>query len=325
MARFVHVFVLFVAVVSIAQGQTILMQERFNNGVAENVWLAGFNGSGLVPFQTALAPGDGWVGRLTNMASGGNVAQSSAENKDFADFVYEASIYIPVDEGIYYGLEFRGDPTGLSAGYQFVAAFNPAGTQRMRFRVRTIGSPSMPTSLKDWSPSEIPGGLPTEGGWHTLAVRAVGPHFRFFFDGQEMPGGPIYDDTFTSGTVGVYLWDMSSPNEELLVDNMKVTSIGTSSAGAAAAPGAFALSAVYPNPVAAAAGQFQIDASFSSQQQVDAVLFDALGRAVRTLSLRPDAAGRATLAFPAAGLPAGVYSVRVAQGGSLQQRAVVVR
>ena len=325
MVRFAHLFVLFVAVASMAQGQTILMQERFNNGVAENVWLAGFNGSGLVPFQTALAPGDGWVGRLTNMASGGNVAQSSAENKDFSDFIYEATIYIPVDEGIYYGLEFRGDPTGLSAGYQFVAAFNPAGTQRMRFRVRTIGSPSMPTSLKDWSPSEIPGGMPTQGGWHTLAVKAVGPHFYFYFDGQEMPGGLIYDDTFTSGTVGVYLWDMSSPNEDLLVDNMKVPSVGTSSADDAAAPGAFTLSGAYPNPVAAAAGQFQIEASFSSMQPADAVLYDALGRAVRTLSLRPDVAGRATLSFRAADLPAGVYTVRVTQGGNMQQRAVVLR
>jgi hypothetical protein len=325
MARFVRTLVFFVAVASIAQGQTILMQERFNNGVAENVWLAGFNGSGLMPFQTALAPGDGWVGRLTNQASGGNVAQSSAENKDFSDFMYEATIYIPVDEGFYYGIEFRGDPTGLSAGYQFVAAFNPVGTQRMRFRVRPLGSPSMPTSLKDWTPSEIPGGMPTVGGWHTLAVKAVGPHFWFYFDGKEMPGGLVYDDTFTSGTVGVYLWDMSSPNEELLVDNMKVTSVGTSAVPDASTPDVFTLSEAYPNPVIAAAGQFQIDASFSLMQPADAVLYDALGRALRTLSLRPDVAGRATLSFAAAGLPAGVYTVRVTQGGRMQQRAVVVR
>ena len=324
MITFFRLCVLCVFTASIANGQQILFQERFSNGTAENVWLAGFNGTALEPFQTALAPDDGWVGRLLNRASGGNVAQSSAENKNFSDFTYEATIYIPVDEGIYYGIEFRGDPAGLSSGYQFLAAFNPAGTQRMRFRARTSDNPSMPISLKDWTPAQIPGGIPTESGWHTLAVKAVGPHFTFYLDGQALPGGAIFDQTFASGTVGVYLWDMSSPNEELLVDNMKVTAAGTSAADEAVTPAAFSLSDAYPNPVSASAGQFQIDASFSSAGPIDAVLVDALGRVVRTRSIRADAAGNTSLTFPTAGLPAGTYTVRVSSDGMVRQRGVVV-
>jgi hypothetical protein len=324
MALYSRLLILLVIIVSSASGQNILFQERFTNGAAENVWLAGFNGTALTPYQSSLSPGDGWVGRLLNKASGGNVAQSSAENQNFSDFNYEASIYVPTNAGTYYGIEFRGDPSGLSSGYQFVAAFNPAGTQRMRFRVRPFDNPSIPVSLKDWSAAEIPGGVPTASGWHTFAVKAVGPHFWFYFDGQEMPGGLNFDQTFTSGTVGVYLWDMSSPDQELLVDNMKVTAIGVSSVPDAAAPGAFSLSEAYPNPVSAPTGRFRIDGSFPTSAPVEAVLLDGLGRAMRTSSMRPDASGIAAFTLNTAGLPAGVFTVRVSQNGRVQQRRFVV-
>ncbi|MBI5646495.1 MAG: T9SS type A sorting domain-containing protein [Ignavibacteriae bacterium] len=324
MSLFHRIAVVCVVLVSTVHAQDILFQERFTNGTAENEWVAGFNGTALVPYQTALAPGDGWVGRLTNLASGGNVAQSSAASRDFSNFLYEATIYIPVDAGTYYGIEFRVDPSGLSAGYQFVAAFNPAGTQRMRFRVRPSSNPSIPVAIKDWNASQIPGGIPTSSGWHTLAVKANGPHFFFYFDGQEMPGGLNFDQTFSSGTVGVYLWDMSSPNEELLVDNIKVTSLTTSAVPDAQAQSDFRISSVYPNPATARTAAAQIDVLAGRAGRFEAVVYDALGRAVKHTAVDARAAGGTTLSIPTGGLPAGVYTVSVSSHGATRQQRLIV-
>jgi hypothetical protein len=309
-----------------ADAQQVLFEEKFAGGFAEHVWRAGFNGNVLEPFQNSSTPGgDGWVGILLNKASGGNVAQSSAENENFTDFIYEALVYIPVDEATYYGLEFRVDPNGLSSGYQFLAAFNPSGTVRMRFRARPGDSPTMPIAIMDWPASQVPGGVPKTGGWHKLAVKAVGPDFWFYFDDKAMPGCPISDVMFTSGTVGAYLWDMASPDRELLIDDIKVTSVGPAAINEPNPPASFTISPVYPNP-AVSGSACNLEVTMPTGTQVQAVLYDVFGRGVRQLPLHDRNGNKLRVSIPTDGLPAGVYTVAVSAAGQLRQiQFVLVR
>ncbi len=322
-----RIIILSLIFISTASAQKVVFQERFTNGIPEHSWLAGFNGDELKQYQNSTAPsGDGWVGRLLNKTSGGNVAQSSAENQSFSDFLYEAMVYIPVNEATYYGIEFRVDPAGLSTGYQFVAAFNPSGVQRMRFRVRPVSSPAVPISIKDWSASEIPGGIPTKSGWHKLTVKALGPHFWFYFDDKEMPGGLVFDNTYSSGSVGVYLWDMLSMNEKLFVDDMKVTALGVSAVGSNNSPESFRLLDVYPNPVNPDMNSdgVNIDLSLSRPAYIEAVLCDVLGNVVDRKNIGDEIEGRHRITFTTNGLPVGIYFVRIVADGIAQQRKVIL-
>lgn len=322
-----RIIILSFVFISTAFAQKVVFQERFTNGIPEHSLLAGFNGDELNPYQNSTTPsGDGWVGRLLNKTSGGNVAQSSAENQSFSDFLYEAMVYIPVNEAIYYGIEFRVDPTGLSTGYQFVAAFNPSGVQRMRFRVRPVSSPAVPISIKDWAASEIPGGIPTKSGWHKLSVKALGPHFWFYFDDKEMPGGLVFDQTYSSGSVGVYLWDMLSMNEKLFVDDMKVTALGVSAVEPNKSPLSFHLLDIYPNPVNLNmnSDRIHIDLSLSRPAYIEAFLCDVLGKIIDMKNIDNEIEGRHRITFTANGLPVGMYFTRIVADGITQQRKVIV-
>jgi hypothetical protein len=202
--------------------QDTLYTERFTGGSLENVWYPGFNGNNMeVEFQSGNPSGDSWVGKLGSDLSGGNVGQSFSGDPALANFYMEAQVYIPVDEGTYYGIEFRVDSVGNTSGYNFVARFNQQSSDPgLRFRVRP--STGFPDSIRYWEDSEIPGGIPTTGGWHKLAVKAVGNQFWLYYDDQELPGCPVTDNTFNSGWIGAYVFGGFVPFD-LYIDDILVT------------------------------------------------------------------------------------------------------
>jgi len=303
--------------------QGILLEEHFANGSTAGTWVPGFNGNQLEPYQIASAPdGDGWVGRLQNNFSGGNVAQSSIDGKYFDDFIYTAKMYLPVDEAVYYGIEFRVDPSGLSAGYQFLAAFNPTGTRRMRFRVRTTASPAMPTTIKDWQVGDIPGGVPTVPGWHTLAVKAQGQNFWFYFDGKELPDCPASDPSFINGGIGVYLWDMSSSAEQLLVDDIRVTDLNVNLVYASPEPQSFRITGVYPNPINSCVIRAEIESTQSAHFEVS--LVNAIGQKVATTQVTTEGSARVSTSLHTQRFPSGFYLLRVHSGQEVQQLPVTI-
>ncbi len=307
--------------------QTLLFQEDFAGGTAKHRWNGGFNGSPLTPQSRSGNPsGDGWVGRLGNGMSGGGVGESYSPDGQFDDFYYEAKLYIPVDEATYYGIEFRVDSTGLTAGYQFIARFNPNGTMtpRLRFRVRTVASPAVPVALLDWENADVPGGIPTVSGWHTLGVKAVGNRFWFYFDGALLPNCPLIDDTFSSGCIGAYVWDSILIPAYLYIDDITVTSPLTGVAGLPPhAPIQPELRQNHPNPFASAT---RIEYVLPEKDLVRLSLVDRLGRE-RALILRDRLeAGAHAVDFHPAGLESGIYFIRLQTSrGSVTRKAVLIR
>lgn len=321
--RFTLFLVLFLPVTLTAQD--LLFEERFTDGQLGSEWRAGFNGNTMEVESMLNNPsGDGWVGKLGNHFSGGNVGATHTAAQ-FGDFYYEAKVYVPVDEGVYYGLEFRVDTAGLSSGYQFIARFLPGGmvTPRLRFRVRPAANPGMPSVIKDWEGGDIPGGIPTASGWHTLGVRAQGHRFWFYYDGEMLPGSPILDFTSLEGSVGAYVWDASSPMLNLYIDDIEVWSdIPTSVSEMAGLPPTPRLLSVYPAPLRSA-GTAVLDLPAASRD-VTLRILDLQGRVLRELEAGGRDAGVSEIAFDTHGLEQGVYLLRIAADGHVTSRLLTV-
>ena len=93
--------------------------------------------------------------------------------------------------------------------------------------------------------------------------------------------------------------------------------------GGAALPDGFALGAAYPNPFSTYA---RVSLEVAEAQPVRVEVFDALGRRMAVLHDGPLAAEAHTLTFDGAGLPSGVYIVRVVgERFSEARRVVLVR
>jgi len=255
--------------------------EDFANGTLHHTWYPGYSGNTMeVEFQTGNPSGDGWVGKLGNDLSGGGVGQTFSGDPTWTDFYYEAQVYIPVNEGTYYGIEFRIDSVGNSSGYQFVARFNPSGgATKMRFRMRP--GTGFPTAIRDWDASEVPGGIPTTSGWHKLAVKAVGNQFWFYYDDQEMPGCPYTDNTFASGWIGAYIWDFVLSPIYLYIDDIVVTDAITDIKPTdSPLISDFALQQNYPNPFNPTTNiAFDLPVSATVQMNI----YNSLGQKVRSL------------------------------------------
>jgi hypothetical protein len=316
--------ILITCTAAITSAQQTLFRETFPDGVAENEWAAGFNGDVLTPVEMQGNPsGDGWVGSLANHLSGGNVGQSYASGVSFTDFYYEAQVYISLEEGIYNGIEFRVDTLGLTAGYQFVAMFRQGGTitPRLRFRIRRTDNPGMPAALRDWEAAEIPGGIPTESGWHKMAVYVKAHSFTFYWDGQELPGGPIMDFTFLSGTIGAYVWDMSSPLIHLYIDDINVTnSVPVAVHDVSAPPDRPMLLQNYPQPFT---GETRLRFTLPRPADARVEVYNVLGARVAVAADGHFESGTHGVAWDRAGLPDGVYLVRLVADGAIDQRSIV--
>lgn len=311
---------LLMLLVSLATGQTTLYTETFANGALQNPWYAGFNGNVMeVDFVTGNPSGDGWVGKLGNDISGGNVGQSFSGSSSWTDFYYEAQVYIPVttNDGTYYGIEFRVDSVGLTSGYQFLARFRQGVSDPgLRFRAR---SEATPVNIRTWQANEIPGGIPAASGWHKMAVQAVGNQFWFYFDDQELPGNPYTDGTFSSGWIGAYVWDFLLSPISLYIDDIIVqepTGIGDPQPGAIAG---YTLFQNFPNPFNPST---TISFELGGRETVQLAIFNSLGQKIRTLASRDFTAGTHQLQWDGrddAGqlAPAGVYFYRL-QAGSFR-------
>jgi len=326
----VFLFILF-SLGSITQAQNTLYTETFANGSLQNAWYAGYDASGdgnnmEVEFQTGNPSGDGWVGKLGNDLSGGNVGEAHSGNQSWTDFYYEANVYVPVNEGTYYGLEFRVDSTENSSGYQLLASFNPnATTKGIRFRARP--SAGFPTAIKDWAAGEIPGGIPTTSGWHKFAVQAVGNQFWLYYDDQLLPGCPYTDNTYSNGFIGAYVWDFALSPIYLYIDDITVTDPVTKIDD----PNIqiisdYTLNQNYPNPFNPST---IIPFELAQRERVSLTIFNNLGQKVRNLVSQDYSAGAHQVQWNGEDdfgqiVPAGVYYYTIQAGDFQATRKMLI-
>ncbi|MDH3268534.1 MAG: T9SS type A sorting domain-containing protein, partial [Ignavibacteria bacterium] len=165
-----------------------------------------------------------------------------------------------------------------------------------------------------------PGGIPTADGWHHLAVEVEGNQFRFFFDGNELPGGPYSDNTFGSGWIGAYVWDFAVSPAYLFIDDIYV--INTTTGVQDTRSGIFSgydLYQNFPNPFNP---NTTINFDLPVTELVKLNIYNSLGQKIRSLTNREFTAGTHQVQWD--GLdefskeaPAGVYYYQI-QAGSFQ-------
>ena len=125
------------------------------------------------------------------------------------------------------------------------------------------------------------------------------------YRGAFAPGAPVWATGWTALDTEGFLSGLATPNEG-----------GAASAG-------FGLAPVYPNP---ARGTATVAFELDRPQVAMVAVYDVLGREVAVLARGEQPAGRTTLALDAAGLPAGLYVVRLAgEAATATQKVVVVR
>lgn len=333
----IFVCVLLLPVFVIAQ-QT-LFSETFANGALQNTWYPGFllNGVGNVvePFAYPGNPsGDGWVGRLsTDRPDSGGVAESYSSDGTLSDFYMEAKLFIPSGSPFmgaeYFGIEFRVDSSGLTSAYQLVTNFR-SSTPRIRFRKREAGTP---TAIKDWSAAEIPGGVPSDSGWHKLAVKAIANQFWLYYDDQELPGCPYSDNTttpaFTQGFIGIYAFQLSFlgySTTNLFVDDILVTDVATAITESKNLSHSFQLHQNYPNPFNPST---QIAFELAVSEFVQLEIFNLIGQKVRTLLNESRPAGIHQVTWDARDdfgneLPAGIYYYQLKSANFQQTKKMLL-
>jgi hypothetical protein len=305
--KFVTTIILFIFLPLLLYSQEVIYEEYFTDASLDNPWFAGFNitGSGkiLSPVSIPDNPsGDEWVGYMSTwrVADSGGVAQSWSGDIDWSNYSYEANVYIPFTgkQGAmfvdYYALEFRVDTSGNTAAYQFMASFDTLSLidPVMRFRKRPIENPAVPIILHEWSADSIPGGVPTQAGWHKMTIKAEENQFWFYFNDQEMPGCPFSDTTTTTahlsnGPIGVYVFKRNFMGDALdttyiYVDDLKVISIPTSIENdiIAGNPINFHVLQNYPNPFNPTT---TIEFVLEKTNAANLTVFDITGKRVRTL------------------------------------------
>jgi len=315
---------------SVALSQQVLFEETFANGSLQNVWYPGYNGNNMeVEFMSGNPSGDSWVGKLGNDLSGGAVGESFSGEPTWTDFYYEAWVYVPVDTpsaGTYYGLEFRVDSVGNSSAYQFVARFKEdLPDRKLRFRYRP--SSGFPSVLKDWEPADIPGGIPDTAAWHHMAVEAIGNQFRFFFNGNELPGGPFTDETLSGGWVGAYVFDFVNIPSYLFIDDLKVTATttGIEEQQPQLALG-YKLHQNYPNPFNPST---KIDFDIPNSEFVTLTIYNSLGQTVQILVNSELSAGPHEVQWNGQDesgrvVPAGVYYYQINAGNFQSTRKMLL-
>ncbi len=109
-----------------------------------------------------------------------------------------------------------------------------------------------------------------------------------------------------AGETGVYLFELP-PNIILAAEGESTLS--------------FALDNAFPNPFASAA---TVRFTLSESAEVTLAVYDVLGRRVAELADGPQAAGQHEAVFDAAGLPSGVYLVRLTAGAHRATRRLVL-
>ncbi|MBI2863680.1 MAG: hypothetical protein HYX94_03860 [Chloroflexi bacterium] len=185
----------------------IHFEERFADGKLSLDWqtFPHFSPDLIRPVARPDAPGgDGWAGLVTDEAFGGFASLSYAGEEGMSDCTVEAWIYTEVtaeELAPIHGIAVRVDPKGLRF-YRLAAQFR--ANPRLSFAYVGRDLNDFPDYLRTWTGDEIPGGAPTSSGWHRMGVRVEGDRFWLYWDGQELPGGPIVDGRIEHGYFGIY-------------------------------------------------------------------------------------------------------------------------
>lgn len=254
-----------------------LYEEHFTDGSTDLNWFPEWvGGSNMEVISVAGNPsGDGWVGKLSNDTL--MVATALEGTAELADYSIEAYIYCTVTpggpmSGPYQGIVARWDTAG-DAYYSLITDFD--GSQRIRL-ASAIGA--TPTTLKEWVGASIPGGVPTESGWHKLGLKLKGDSIWAYYDEIELSGSPFYSTLTPEGFFGIYIFNMLA-TDSVLCDDILVYGVTDVKERTDHKPTSTFVH-IYPNPFV---DKVKIVSEFP-EGPVTLNIFDCEGRVARTIS-----------------------------------------
>ena len=290
--------------------QEVLYEEHFTDGHTQLEWHPTYGPSGFmtdtmqVRADSTTPEGDGWIGVVARSDSTPVGIAYAGDYVSLTDYSIEAWVYTEVwddPQGLREGLVIRMLPRHGNSGlgskfFSFVARFDKSH-QILRL---SYHEEMLPQILKVWSGDEIPGGAPTESGWHRMKLKAVGDSIWAYWDGvvlsgcpidltQELPGHNRY-----RGYFGFYIFRMwMSDDVEIRMDDVIVRKEEREGIeeikGEGELPKTIALHQNYPNPFnSTTLISYQLSAVSGP---VTLQVYNILGQEVKTLvdaHQRPD-------------------------------------
>ena len=160
--------------------------------------------------------------------------------------------------------------------YQLVSDFDSSN----RLLLRHITG-ATPTTIREWTSAEIPGGVPSTSSWHKLKVKVIADSLWAYYDDTELPGCPFIDTQIDKGYFGIYFFNM-------LGGSTKCDDIIASAPTGISELGSQAIStlSVYPNPFTNTTTiRYSILDSGYLVEDPTLRVYDACGRSVRSFNL----------------------------------------
>lgn len=309
-----------------------LFAEDFETGFALEDWgLYRAEEENVVAVAASTAPvaleGSGeYIGYLHDAdATYNGAAIALAGETDLQDYSIEGDVYCYVNNAggsAYTGLVVYADS---AAGTYIKLTADFDGDQRLRFYNNHLDMTTFQyTFHHSFGAADIPGGIPTEDGWHhmKIEVKTINDSttaFWCYFDGEELAGCPLYDTSvhqMDAGQFGIYAFQMDTDGIEGYFDNIVVKKLGEDTAveqrfdwDSAAIVKDSHLLQNYPNPFNP---QTAISFSVLKNEFVDLTIYDLLGRKIQNLVAETKSPGCYNVVWQGvdesgAKMPSGVY------------------
>ena len=322
-----------------------LFTDDFESGTASPDWERYFEAEDLisaVPMATApdpLATGGNYIGWLQDSdGSYTGAALSVAGTTDLQNYSIEADVYCYIPDTTevseYTGIAFYADST-IDTYIKMVCDFD--ASQRIRLYNNHFDLITFQYTFEhNFTAADIPGGIPTEEGWHKMKVEirtlnADTTAFWCYFDGNLLAGCPIYDtsdDRMSSGQFGLFSFKQDSNGVAGYFDNVVVNSLVSSveDNSEISLPDGFSLEQNYPNPFNP---ETKISYKLTNSAYISLNVYDLLGREIKTLVSKDQTAGSYTVSWDGKDesgniVPSGIYLYTLKAGSFTESKKMIL-
>lgn len=326
-----------------------IFAEDFESGTASDAWgLYRANEETVVAVESATAPvalenSGNYVGFLQDPDGTYNgAAIALAGETSLANYSIEGDVFCYANHSggsAYTGLVAYADS---SAGVyiKMVADFDQ--DQRLRLYNNKINVETFQYTFDHkFTADDIPGGIPTEDGWHQMKIEVQTINdsttaYWCYFDGEMLAGCPVYDTSIhqlDAGQFGLYAFQMDADGIAGYFDNIVVQAFEPTTS-VSPAPFEFREVAVrdyhllqnFPNPFNP---KTTIAYRLESSGFVELTVFDMLGREVKKLVQANQAPGYHSVQWDAlnnAGqrMPSGMYIYVLKAPGFTETRKMLL-
>lgn len=327
----------------------VIFSEDFESGTASEAWgLYRANEETVIAVASttapvALAEAGNSIGFLQDADGTYNgAAIALAGETTLANYSIEGDVYCYVNHpggSAYTGLVAYAD-SASGIYIKLVADFD--GDQRLRLYNNKIDVATFQYTFdKVFKAADVPGGIPTEDGWHKMKVEVQTINdsttaYWCYFDGEMLAGCPIYDTSkhqLDAGRFGLYAFQMDTDGVAGYFDNIVVAAFEQPTR-VSPAPFVFRemeaqefhLLQNFPNPFNPTT---TLAYRLETSGLVELTIFDMLGREVKNLVQGHQAPGYYTVQWDALNesgqrMPSGVYVYMLKTPGFTENRKMLL-